>query len=43
MQSLIEQKKMRALFPAERAHAAKFIRRVLRERPEWFADLKPVP
>ncbi len=43
VQSLIEQQKMRAPFPADRAYEAKFIQRVLRERPEWFADLKPVP
>jgi hypothetical protein len=39
---LIEQKKMRAPFPAERAYEPKFIQRAVRERPEWFADLKPV-
>lgn len=40
---LLDQKKMRAPFPAERVYEPRFIQQVVRERPEWFADLKPVP
>lgn len=40
---LLEQKKMRAPFPAERVYEPRFIQQVVQERPEWFADLKPVP
>lgn len=39
---LIDQKKMRAPFPADRVYEPRFIQQVTREHPEWFADLKPV-
>ena len=40
---LLEQKKLRAPIPATRGMDPRFIEKVMRERPDLFADLKPVP
>ena len=40
---LIENKKIKAPVPRERAFEARFIERAMREHPELFGDLKPVP
>ncbi len=39
---LLEQKKLRAPIPATRGMDPRFIEKVMRERPDLFADLKPV-
>jgi NitT/TauT family transport system substrate-binding protein/sulfonate transport system substrate-binding protein len=40
---LLEQKKLRAPVPASRGMETRFIAKVMRERPDLFTDLKPVP
>jgi ABC-type nitrate/sulfonate/bicarbonate transport system substrate-binding protein len=40
---LLEQKKLRAPILATRGMDPRFIEKVMRERPDLFADLKPVP
>ncbi len=40
---LIEQKKLRAPVPAGQAFDTRFIEKVMREYPQYFSDLKPVP
>jgi ABC-type nitrate/sulfonate/bicarbonate transport system substrate-binding protein len=40
---LLENKKIKAAVPRDRAFDARFIEKAMRERPELFADLKPIP
>ncbi len=40
---LISQQKMKQPFPAEKVYETRFLERAMREHPELFADLKPVP
>jgi NitT/TauT family transport system substrate-binding protein/sulfonate transport system substrate-binding protein len=40
---LVEQKKLRAPIPASRGIEPRFIEKVMREWPDLFADLKPIP
>jgi ABC-type nitrate/sulfonate/bicarbonate transport system substrate-binding protein len=40
---LLEQKKLRAPVAASRGMDLRFIERVMRERPDLFTDLKPIP
>ena len=40
---LLEQKKLRGPVPATRGMDTRIIEKVMRERPELFADLKPIP
>ncbi|HEY7677138.1 MAG TPA: hypothetical protein VIG69_08700, partial [Candidatus Methylomirabilis sp.] len=40
---LLENKKIKAPVPQDRAFDARFIEKAMRGRPELFADLKPIP
>ena len=40
---LIEQKKIKAPIPASQAFDTRFIEKVMRDHPQYFSDLKPVP
>ncbi|PYN99812.1 MAG: hypothetical protein DMD91_11910 [Candidatus Rokuibacteriota bacterium] len=43
VRTLIDQKKLRAALPWQQGMEPRFIERVVKERPELFSDLKPVP
>ena len=40
---LLDQKKLRAPIPAARGMDTRYIEKVMRERPDLFGDLKPIP
>ncbi len=40
---LVEQKKLKAPVPAGQAFDTRFIEKAMREHPQYFSDLKPVP
>ena len=40
---LVEQKKLKAPMPWQRAMETKFIEKVMKTHPQFFSDLKPVP
>ncbi len=42
MKELVDQKKLKAVIPTEKLFDTRFIEKVQKEHPEWFADLKPI-